>query len=149
MISAIYRNDKARSRQVQKAGRALHTQSAVMLKGIRHGCNQQLTPANKHKHELKHLHQVKGGTHIHLKSHKYDLGHNTGPFFHSQRVCDLLPTTKGSHSLPPTPQRFFSPPTPSFFHVLIVPTVSSGRGREVKNGGSERGPLLSKPQGFT
>lgn len=43
----------------------------------------------------------------------------------SQSVCDLLPTTKGSQSLPPTLQPFL-PPNP--FFVLIVPTVSSGRG---------------------
>lgn len=69
----------------------------------------------------------------------------------SQSVCDLLPTTKGSRSLPPTPQLFFFflHPLLLFFNVLIVPTVSSGRG---KRGGEWRlgkGPLLSEPQGFT
>lgn len=59
----------------------------------------------------------------------------------SQSVCDLLPTTKGSHSLPPTPQLFFfCLHLPrllfSFFNVLIVPTASSGRG---KRGGELRG----------
>lgn len=70
----------------------------------------------------------------------------------SQSVCDLLPTTKGSHSLPPTPH----PPTPppshpffSFFNVLIVPTVSSGRGTRGGEWRLGKGPLLPEPQGFT
>lgn len=54
----------------------------------------------------------------------------------SQSVCDLLPTTKGSQSLPPTLQPFL-PPNPFFCFDSSYSQL--WQGDEVENGGLGRG----------